>query len=174
MDAFERLEAAERVGDYEGALIAAAETLHGLALIRAWVIAIIPRCDDELARQFEGFEQDHPELQAARNVHEHAEDYERGKGRDSRLTGAVHFERVRTDPPDDWNHRVAPDGPPADWTDLLVSLATVTTGSEPIRVNLTRATRDAVNLARHAEAALRRAMVRGADLDASAESPGPT
>jgi hypothetical protein len=165
MDAFERLEAAEQAHDYQGATIAAAETLHALALIRAWVAAILPTCDDELTWQFEDFERDHPELRAARNVHEHAEDYERGKGRDRRLTGAAHFERVRTDPPGEWNYRVAPDGPPADWAELVVSLATVPVGSEPVRVNLTRATRDAVDLARHAEAALVRAMVRGVDLD---------
>jgi hypothetical protein len=44
-----------------------------------------------LRHQFETFERDHPEVRAARNVHEHAEDYERGKGKDKRLTGVVHY-----------------------------------------------------------------------------------
>jgi hypothetical protein len=43
MDALERLEAAERARDYQGALIAAAETLDALALIRAWVVAVLPQ-----------------------------------------------------------------------------------------------------------------------------------
>ncbi len=160
MDAFERLEAAERARDYQGALIAAAETLHALALIRAWVEAVLPRCDDELRREFEMFEREHPEMRAARNVHEHADDYERGMGKDKRLTGAVHYERVSTDPPGDWNYRVGPSGPPHDWSELVISLSTVTAGSDSVTVNLTRATRDAVDLAKHAEAALGRALHR--------------
>lgn len=98
MDAYERLEASEQVHDYQGALIAAAETLPAVALIRAWVIAVLPQCDDELRQQFEMFERDHPEVRVARNVHEHAEDYDRGKGKDKRLTGVVHYERVQTHP----------------------------------------------------------------------------
>jgi hypothetical protein len=90
-------------------------------------------------------------------VHEHADDYERGKGKDSRLTGVVHYERVPTDPPGDWNYGVGPSGPPPDWSELVVSLATVTAGTDPVRVNLTQATRDAVDLAMQAEAALGRA-----------------
>jgi hypothetical protein len=164
MDAFERLEAAERERDYQGALIAAAETLHALALIRAWVVAVLPRCDDELRQQFEMFERDHPEMRAARNVHEHADDYERSKGKDIRLTGVVHYERVPTDPPGDWNYGVAPSGPPPDWSKLVISLSTVTAGGDPVRVNLTRATRDAVDLAMHAEEALGRAFHRESSL----------
>jgi hypothetical protein len=160
MDAFERREAAERARDYQGALIAAAETLHALTLIRAWVFAVLPRCDDELRRQFETFERDHPEMRAARNVHEHADDYERGKGKDNRLTGVVHYGRVPTDPPADWSDEVAPSGPPPDWSELVVSLSMVTAGGDPVRVNLTRTTRDAVDLAMHAEAALGRALHR--------------
>jgi hypothetical protein len=95
IDAFERLEASEQTRDYQGALIAAAETLHAVALIRAWVMAVLPSCDDQLRHQFEEFERDHPEVRGARNVHEHAEDYERGKGRDKRLTGVVRYHRCR-------------------------------------------------------------------------------
>jgi hypothetical protein len=171
MDGFERLEAAERARDYQRALIAAAETLHAVALIRAWVNAVLPRCDDELRRQFETFEQAHPEMRAARNVHEHADYYERGKGRDRRLTGAVHYERVPADPPNDWNYEVAPSGPPPDWSELVVRLATVTGGGDPVRVNLTRATRDAVDLAMHAEAALGRAFHR--EIERSFGAPPP-
>jgi hypothetical protein len=138
IDAFERLEASEQARDYQGALIAAAETLHAVALIRAWVVAVLPSCDDELRRQFEEFERDHPEVRAARNVHEHAEDYERGKGRDKRLTSVVRYHRVQTDPPGDWGYQLAPNGPPGDWRELVVSLSVVTPSHEPVRVNLTR------------------------------------
>jgi len=141
IDAFERLEASEQAHDYQGALTAAAETLHAVALIRAWVVAVLPSCDDELRRQFEEFEQDQPEVRAARNVHEHAEDYERGKGRDKRLTGVGRYHRVQTHPPGDWDYRLAPNGPPADWREFVVSLSVVTPSDEPVRVNLTRVTR---------------------------------
>jgi hypothetical protein len=157
IDAFERLEAAEQARDHQGAVIAAPETLHAVALSRAWVVAVLPRCDDELRRQFQTFERDHPEIPAAPNVHEHAEDYERGKGKDRRLTGGMHYERVQTDPPGDWNYRVAPSGPPSDWSELVVSLSMASAGGDPVRVSLTRAPRDAVDLATNADAALRRA-----------------
>jgi hypothetical protein len=160
IDAFERLEASEQAHDYQGALIAASETLHAVALIRAWVVAVLPSCDDELRHQFETFERDHPEVRAARNVHEHAEGYERGKGRDKRLTGVVRYHRVQTDPPDARNYQLAPSGPPADWSELVVSLSVVTPSDGPVRVNLTRLTRDAVDLAKQADTALARAFVR--------------
>jgi hypothetical protein len=160
MDAFERLEASEQAHDYQGALIAAAETLHAVALIRSWVVAVLPSCDDELRQQFEMFERDHPEVRAARNVHEHAEDYERGKGKDKRLTGVVHYERVKTDPPGDWNDQLAPSGPPSDWSELVVSLSAAVPHDDPIKVNLTRVARDAVDLAMQADAALGRALLR--------------
>jgi hypothetical protein len=165
IDAFDRLEASEQAHDYQGALIAAAETLHAVALIRAWVVAVLPNCDDELRHQFEKFEREHPEARTARNLHEHAEDYERGKGRDKRLTGVVHYHRVATDPPGDWNYQLAPNGPPADWTELVVSLSAATPSDGPVRVNLTRVTRDAVDLATQADAALGRAFVRESTLD---------
>jgi hypothetical protein len=157
--AFQRLEASEQAHDYHGALIAAAETLHAVALIRAWVVAVLPSCDVELRHQFERFERDHPQVRTARNVHEHAEDYESGKGRDMRLTGLVRYHRVQTHLPGDWDYQLAPNGPPADWSELVVSLSVVTPSDEPVRVNLTRVTRDAVDLAKQADASLRRAFI---------------
>jgi hypothetical protein len=83
----------------------------------------------------------------------------------------VHYERVPTDPPCDWNYGVTPSGPPPDWSELVVSLSTVTAGGDPVRVNLTRATRDAVDLAMHAEAAVGRAFHREIEPSFGASPP---